>query len=113
MFFEREPVLPHKDVLPRIRSRDNDHATRMLQYLTRQHFPTGSPDLAIDQPDRPLGKDHLFLEHTIFFLRHMENRPADGGPCLDYSMKNWSGIRESNPSQQLGKLPHYHYANPA
>jgi hypothetical protein len=25
----------------------------------------------------------------------------------------WSGIRESNPSNQLGRLEHYHYANPA
>ena len=27
--------------------------------------------------------------------------------------KLWSGIRESNPSNQLGRLEHYHYANPA
>jgi hypothetical protein len=28
-------------------------------------------------------------------------------------IKNWSGIRESNPRLDLGKVAYYHYTNPA
>jgi hypothetical protein len=27
--------------------------------------------------------------------------------------RNWSGIRESNPRLDLGKVAYYHYTNPA
>ena len=51
-----------------------------------------------------------------------ETRPASGMLArTDEPIKagcerrpwGWSGRRESNPHQQLGKLPHYHYATPA
>jgi hypothetical protein len=32
---------------------------------------------------------------------------------LDKKAKRWSGQRESNPHEQLGKLPGYHYIMPA
>jgi hypothetical protein len=28
-------------------------------------------------------------------------------------LKEWSGIRESNPRLDLGKVAYYHYTNPA
>src|SRR5580698_226405 len=36
-------------------------------------------------------------------------RPQTGG----WLLRKWSGIRESNPRLDLGKVAYYHYTNPA
>jgi hypothetical protein len=35
------------------------------------------------------------------------------GPVFLWAVPSWSGQRESNPHEQLGKLPGYHYIMPA
>lgn len=40
----------------------------------------------------------------------MSKGPAIAGP---FFVMGWSGQRESNPHEQLGKLPGYHYIMPA
>ena len=35
------------------------------------------------------------------------------GESVSFLALDWSGLRESNPSQRLGKPTHYHYAKPA
>ena len=49
-------------------------------------------------------------------IRTYENRVVTGVPGSAPDAKelqNWSGIRESNPRLDLGKVAYYHYTNPA
>lgn len=50
----------------------------------------------------------LVLERPAHFLW-----PCIPGQIVINCGKSWSGYTESNRAQQLGRLPHYHYAIPA
>jgi hypothetical protein len=42
-----------------------------------------------------------------------EKELSANGARRNYALKIWSGIRESNPRLDLGKVAYYHYTNPA
>ena len=52
----------------------------------------------------------LSLLYTAITEREYQENGRLPGIC--YS-GNWSGIRESNPRLDLGKVAYYHYTNPA
>jgi hypothetical protein len=58
---------------------------------------------------------HLSMSYTFNELYGYRGMPISGerqmpGTCCS---GDWSGIRESNPRLDLGKVAYYHYTNPA
>ncbi len=58
---------------------------------------------------------HLSLSYTsISYTDATERGYQENGRCRGFvTSGDWSGIRESNPRLDLGKVAYYHYTNPA
>ena len=71
---------------------------------------------------RAYGSTHAFARpHMAAPRQQQPRRPRESarvtqesmGVTSDKTVRAWSGQRESNPHEQLGKLPGYHYIMPA
>lgn len=54
------------------------------------------------------------LHPSVLYTASRERQYQENGTANeDLSLGDWSGIRESNPRLDLGKVAYYHYTNPA
>ncbi len=58
-------------------------------------------------------RNHRCTPQCFIRLPRERQYQENGTANEDLSLGDWSGIRESNPRLDLGKVAYYHYTNPA